>query len=192
MNWLALGLNAAMFAVALVVLYVVFRATLRKKACFAMYAVRDDLVYLVASGKLDEDGHVFQHYYTRVNAILSAAPNIGLDNMLETIFTKWTTPQDFAEFLEQADQKAQRLFRDDAFNDAGVRCVIADYYSGVRNMILAHSSTLRMLYIVVRHLAGSMRKAFLRSLPGEYGRALQAAEYANHEADIVRGAPAHG
>jgi hypothetical protein len=192
MNWSALDLNAAAFAVALIAMYFVFRLTLRKKACFAMYAVRDDLVYLVASGKLDEDGRVFRHYYDRVNAILSAAPNIGLDNMLETIFTKWTTPQDFAGFLDQADKKAQRLFRDAAFNDAAVRCAVADYCSGVRNMILAHSSTLRILYVVVRHLAGSMRMAILRSLPGEYGRALQAAEYANHEADLIRGATAHG
>jgi hypothetical protein len=190
MNGLALWVNAAIFFTALLVLYVMFRSTLRKKACFEMYAIRDDLVYLVASGQLSEDNHVFQHYYTRANALLASAPDIGIDNLLEAIFTQRTSRRDFVEFLARAESKAQRLFQDVAFENPQVRCTVANYYSGVRNMILAHSSSLRLLYVLVRYSPGYLGTSIVRWIPGGYGRALLAAEYANHEAEIMRGTPA--
>lgn len=190
MTWLAFWLNAAVFGVALVAVYAAFLKTIRKKACFDMYAVRDDLVYLVVSGALNEDGRVFQHYYSRANAMLVAKPRVGLDDMLDQIFAQRRNTEDFDELLKSAEAKAERLFGDEAFANADVRCIVGNYYSGVRNMILAHSSFLRLIYVIARHTAGSFPKFLLRSVPRVYARALRAAEYANHEADVIRGAQA--
>ncbi|MTW21157.1 hypothetical protein [Allochromatium palmeri] len=187
MNTVAFWLNAAIFAVGLIVLYQLFLGIIRKQACFAMYAVRDDLIYLVASGALKEDGPVFRHYYTRVNQLLRAAPNVGLDRLLEAIFTRWEE-HDFNEMLRQADAKASILFRDQAFDDQDVRRVVAAYYRALQGLILAHSSVLRLVYLTGFQLAKRLPQAVMRLAPSPYRRALKAVEYADREAGLAEAA----
>jgi hypothetical protein len=187
MNLLAFWLNAAIFGVSLLVLYKFFLSIIRKRACFRMYAVRDDLVYLVASGVLDEDNKVFQHYYRRTNDLLCAAPDIGIDNILRVVFTMKRDGEDFDGILMKAEEQTKVLFEDKAFLNEEVRRVVSQYYRGVQSMILSHSSILRAIYHILRHLAGHFGQHLAPlTIPGEYGRALRAVEYAGHEADSLQ------
>lgn len=185
MNWTALWLNAAIFGLCLAVLYHIFVDTLRKRASFAMYAVRDDLVFLVASEVWSEDNEIFVYYYSRLNALLSGTPNVGVDNILEVVFAKWAKDEDFAEFLQQAQERTERLFQEEDFAKPEVRNVVSAYYRAVGNLILAYSSPARAIYLVLRHAAERARKRIVSKLPGAYRRALLAVDYTSREADLA-------
>ena len=56
---------------------------IQKAACYKLYAVRDELVCLVAEDKLEASGRLFQYYYKRINRLLELAPDVGLDNAMD-------------------------------------------------------------------------------------------------------------
>ena len=58
--------------------------TMRKAATYSLYRVKDDLVCLVAEGKMKEDSKIFKHYYNRINTLLKLAPNVGIDHAIES------------------------------------------------------------------------------------------------------------
>src|SRR5207244_6657296 len=58
------------------------RARVRK---YRLYRVRDDLVYLVASGKLREDDFVFQTFYRAANHFVRATDTINLKTVVNAL-----------------------------------------------------------------------------------------------------------
>jgi autonomous glycyl radical cofactor GrcA len=155
------------------------KKVLRKAACFRLYKVRDDLVCLVAEEKLNEDSRVFQYYYKRTNNLLNHAPNIGLDDLLESIFLIKRNGN-----LEKAVQKVKKEADDISslkeLKDPEVRAVVVDYYNASREMILAHSSIFRLLYIGL--IKGVISPQFENLLPSTTQYALRVAKFANDEA----------
>jgi len=158
------------------------KKVLRKAACFRLYKVRDDLVCLVAEEKLNEDSKIFQYYYKRTNGLLNHAPNIGLDDLLESIFLIKRNGN-----LEKAVQKVKKETEDIAglkeLKDPEVRAVVVDYYNASREMILAHSSIFRYLYIGL--VRGVITPQLEKLLPTTTQYALRVAKFANDEAKIM-------
>lgn len=166
--------------------YVAHVRTLRLRACYGLYRVRDAFVLLVARGVLQEDSRVFQHYYGRISQLLDDAPNVGIDDMLETIFRRGA-PADFDKTLARAANQAKKMASDPAMNEPAVRQAVADYYVAIRAVILSHSSVLKLAYVVSRHLLGQAIVTRARAIvPGQISRGLSAVEYAETEASEFR------
>lgn len=124
----------------------------QKAASYKLYAVRDELICLVAEGKLKEDGRIFRYYYERVNNILSLAPDVGLDNVMEAVFyIKTCRDRDLERQLENANKEVEKILELVKGEDESISKVIADFYAAMRSMILAHSSFSRLIYIVLKY-----------------------------------------
>lgn len=177
----------AMFFIALgflvaATLYIAKKAVIRKAACFKLYKVRDDLVCLVAENKLAEDSRIFQYYYKRSNAWLKSAPNIGLDDALEAILlTKKKATLENA--LQQARKEATEIANLKEMKDPEVNAVVVDYYNASREMILAHSSLSRLVYLAL--VRGIITPKFESYLPNPTKNALHVAKFASEEAKLM-------
>lgn len=113
----------------------------------SLYAVRDQLILLVAESKLSESSPIFQHYYKRINFILSEAPTVGLDHMLEALL-KQNGSQDFTKNLSLAKKTADKMHRLVKAEDEEVRQVVSMYYRSLWQLVVCHSSLTRYLYIL--------------------------------------------
>lgn len=177
----AFWIHAAVLAGAMVVAYAFYMRTLRLQAKYRLYKVRDDFVYLVASDQLEEDSRVFQHYYTRINSLLKAAPDVGIDDILQRVFHKFT-PEQFEEMMVRARKQSEALFKDAAFKKTDVKEAVSEYYQAVRLMILAHSSYVRLAYVVTQCIF-RVPAPDVPIQPVKHG--LEAVNYAEQEARLA-------
>ena len=166
-------------------LYTKLLKGMQTEALYGLYDVRDRLIALVADGTLSEDGETFYHYYDRVNSVLNVAPNIGVDDILHGIFSKFDNPDDFEEALAHAKQRRQTILQSTDFESKEVCLVVEDYYRSIRKAILAHSSILRILNFVAFFAAG----AILSHLPIVYSQAKDAIFYVESGRDKIRTKP---
>lgn len=144
--------HAAVLCLAILTAYVFYMRTLRIQAKFSLYKVRDDFVYLVASEQIGEDCKVFQHYYSRINSLLAAAPSVGLDDILQLVFHTFKTKEEFDNMIRAANRQMEIIKRDPVFQNAAVREAVAEYYKAVRLLVLSHSSNVRIAYLVTKCL----------------------------------------
>jgi len=121
---------------------------IRKSASYKLYAVRDELICLVAEGKLEEKGRIFEYYYKRINMLLELAPNVGLDDSIEA-FLYLKNSKNFEQSLKEANRRAEEMLGLVANESKEVSNVIAEFYAASKNMMLAHSSILRMAYLLI-------------------------------------------
>ena len=119
---------------------------LRKSASYKLYAVRDELICLVAENKLSENSRIFQYYYKRVNLLLEQAPNVGLDDAMHS-FLYLQSDSSFEQSLEEAERRANEMLGLIENETEEVSDIIANYYMASKCMILSHSSLVRMIYI---------------------------------------------
>lgn len=173
--------HAGIMVIAIVIAYFAYMRTQRIKAAFMLYRTRDRFIYLVASGVLNEDSIAFRHYYGRINQIISAAPNVGLDDLLQMMLTKFK-PEDFQRIVAKSEEQVKKLKESKDFSHQEVRDAASDYYSAMSAMILAHSSILRGAYLISRHTAA---KYVGKVIPSELSRGLEAVGYAEREARLV-------
>lgn len=163
----------------------------RKQACFAMYAVRDRFVLLVAEGTVPETSRVFRYHYRRINHLLQKAPKVGLDDVLTTISKQLTGPE-FETALKKVREEAQEIASDPLMKDEHVRAAIAEYYAALRGMILAHSSLLNLLYLGSKlFLARACEKALSRLAPSAILGGLGAVKLAEREVREFSGSECH-
>jgi hypothetical protein len=178
----ALLIHAAFFSLVAVFFYFRLVRAQRLRSSYALYKVRDELVFLVASGVLEESDPVFSFYYKRVNAILSMAPDVGIDRMLRVILKNST---DVENSLAKAKKEVERILNHESAQREEVRSVIEGYYKGVRLMMLTHSSVFRMFYILARHINPLKLENLL---PKSFVRAYKVTRFAEIEAcDLHRG-----
>lgn len=173
--------HAGIMAVAVVIAYFSYMRTQRVRAAFMLYRTRDRFIYLVASGVLSEESVAFRHYYSRINQVISAAPNVGLDDLLQMMLTKFK-PEDFQRIVAKSEEQVKKLKESKDFTHQEVRDAASDYYSAMSEMILAHSSILRAAYLFSKHSAA---KFVDKLIPSELSRGLEAVDYAEREARLV-------
>jgi len=166
---------------ATVLLYAGRKSVQRKAACFALYKVRDDLVCLVAEGKLREDSAVFEHYYERANTFLAAAPNVGFDHMLEALIAMRKN-RDFKQGIQAAKKKIAEIQKLPEMQDEEVRKVISDYYAAVAQVMIAHSSLSRFVFLQLMH--DSVLPVLDRWMP-HLSRVVRLAKFAKEESSAL-------
>ncbi|MGZ8256493.1 MAG: hypothetical protein ACXWTX_01850 [Gallionella sp.] len=137
-------------------LYRKYIESARLRAQFGLFAVRDSLVLLVASGKIKEDNPVFEYHYKRVNALLKAAPKIGVDDILHAVFFHPNEFKDFDKTLIQAEAKIKQLFDNPIMKEADVKEVIESYHVAMGAVLLTHSSMLRVVYYITVMMGASI------------------------------------
>lgn len=157
----------------------------RKKATYSLYSVKDDLVCLVAEGKINENSRIFKYYYSRINTILKLAPNVGIDHAVESFLNVSSQSQAEAQRrLKFAKKTADEMVKLVEKEDPVVSDVIANYYSATRDMMLSHSSLLRLLYLIVTK--NSWLSKLSQSVPIRFQTAIQTVDFANKEANIFK------
>jgi hypothetical protein len=155
----------------------------RKKACFKMYAVRDSLILLVAENKLNEDSKVFQYYYKRVNSLLAHAPNIGMDDVAQSLIK--TSNGDFEKALKKSENELKEILKLREVESPEVREVISQYYSVSRFMIFAHSNLLRLVYITF--IRGGLLTHYLTKwLPIKFMNQIKVLQYTDQETSLLK------
>lgn len=152
---------------------------IRKEASYKLYSVRDDLICLVAEGKLEESNRIFEYYYKRINLLLEKAPNVGLDDAMNG-FLYLQSSRDFEHSLKEAKRRAEEMLALVENEPPEVSEVISNYYSASKFMMLAHSSLVRMIYIA---LVKSPCKRFAKKIiPEQASRIIKAVNFADNEA----------
>jgi hypothetical protein len=164
-------------------LYRRFIEAARLRAQFKLFAVRDDLVLLVASGLLKEDNPIFEYHYKRVNALLKSAPKIGIDDILHAVFNH---PQEFKDFdkeLVKTSARIKELFDSPLMKEGDVKRVVESYYTALGDVLLTHSSLLRVIYYVTVMLGSGA----LIYLPRKLANASKTVSFVKKEACIISG-----
>lgn len=120
---------------------------IRRAASYKLYTVRDELICLVAEGKLSENNRIFQYYYKRINYLLERAPNVGIDDAMNS-FLFLQSDSTFEQSLAEAERRASEMFELVEKESEEVSELIANYYMASKGMILSHSSLVKMIYII--------------------------------------------
>jgi len=120
--------------------------TQKKIALYKLYAVRDELICLVAEDKISEDSPIFQYYYKKINLLLKSAPNVGLDDAMAA-FLDLQSNKGFDQSLKEAVRCANEMLTLVESEPEEVGLIVAIFYSASKYIMLAHSSFLRMFYI---------------------------------------------
>lgn len=144
-------LHVVAFFIAFLVYYSLILRSARLRAKFKLYEVRDNLVLLVAQGKLSEDSPVFVHFYNRVNNIIGEIPFIGLDDVLHAVLM-FNGSKDYEAAIKKTQTKLEKLWKDPSLEDVAVRSVVKNYLSAVEYTIVVHSSWMRVFYLASRLL----------------------------------------
>lgn len=156
---------------------------IQKAACYQLYAVRDELICLVAEDKLEENGRLFQYYYKHINRLLELAPDVGLDNAMEA-FLFLHNGKGFEHSLKEANRRADEMLDLAQSENEEVSEVIANYYSASKSVMLAHSSILRMLYI--GFVKKPVSNSFKNIIPKETYAVLKTVNFADEESHRFR------
>lgn len=156
---------------------------IRKEASYKLYAVRDDLICLVAEDKLSENSRIFEYYYKRINLLLESAPNVGLDDAMNG-FLFLQNSKSFDHSLKEAKRRADEMLSLVENESDEVSEVIASYYSASKFMMLAHSSIVRMIYIAFVKLP--FKQLVKQIVPSSTYRIIKAVIFAENEANQFR------
>lgn len=144
--------------------YSSLRNAQRIKSRFNMFAVRDNLVLLVAKGHLQEDSPVFDYFYQRINRILSDNKPMGYHDLLLAIAYIKTDRSNLRKAIAESFQQSQKILAMEEAKTPETRKVIDAYYAGVSKILLAHSNFLRFAYLASKLITVSVVKRFLRAV----------------------------
>lgn len=148
MNIEPIALHIALVAIAIAIALSRLKMVQRESASFDMYASRDEFVLLVAKGILKEDDPVFRHFYNRINDILLLAPNVGLQNVLETMLN--SSKADFEAKKARYERVVNDVLESESAKIPEVDRAIRNYYRSVVVMMQSHSDTVKVTYIIAR------------------------------------------
>lgn len=120
--------------------YIQYRTSRLKKNQYALYKLRDDLIYLVAGGYLEEDSRIFRHFYGWMNSWIDSVQD--LDFML--LFKVLRDTRKDVEQRKQVEQLKQAV----SHSDPRVQNTVDQVFTTVLAIMVDNSFTLRFL---VRH-----------------------------------------
>lgn len=158
-------LHAVVLGAVLVIVYFMHMKTVRLRARFQMYRVRDNLVLLVANGTLKEDGRIFPMFYKRVNSCLVDDHPMGMDDLVDVILRSHNGDTR-EELITEARRRLKEIQGDREAQNPEVRAVISGYYSALFSLLMAHSNVVRLLY-KISHIAflSALDELLVKSVP---------------------------
>ena len=176
--FIALGAMAAFGFV------VVMNRLRRTKATYNMYAVRDELIRLVAAGTLSEDSAIFKHYYKRTNMLLQYAPNIGIDQAYKAfLFLKHNSKINLDEAFEKARLETDNILNSKELEIPEISKMVESFYSSYSEMVLSHSSATRFIYYATRHKVLNIKA--LKRAPVSLQKAMGMVSFSREEIDQI-------
>jgi hypothetical protein len=138
-----IGLLALVILVLAVAALLNYRTLRRDKAAvqkYRLYEVRDDFVYLVAQGKLSEDGFLFQKFYGAINNLIEETDKgLSLKSFLKALEGLQQKGLDPAEpnGLQQIGEELKKT------NDADVAHAVISFFQATFGIISANSIAVR-------------------------------------------------
>lgn len=171
---LPLSLASVVILVAAAYVYRRIHRVARDKARFKLAAVRDELLYLVASEKLPIESAVFEHYHRRLDTMLKLDRPVGLEDVVRVLFK--TNAKDFDRAINDTRKQIDRLLSNPEAQSDEVRGVLAAYYDSLRFSLVANSSIVKFVMLPV-HIIGDRAKRIPNSFLPQ--RAVNAAKIYN-------------
>jgi hypothetical protein len=120
--------------------FIVIRKNLQMAHVYPLYAIRDKLIYLVASGKLQEGDFLFQEFYKAVNIVIPNSRRLTFNVLVRSIEEARQKGHDPA-----VSQKVIRIQKELEKVDDEVRSVVAEFYQSVMLLFVYNSIALRLL-----------------------------------------------
>lgn len=124
----------------------IIRRHFQMASVYPLYVVRDKFINLVAEGKLEEDGLLFQEFYKAINIMIPNSKHLTFHNFVGAIIDARKKGYDpsLDEKLKEI-QKALTLVRDNEVKDS-----IILFYDTVMSLLLRQSMSLRLMTWFVR------------------------------------------
>lgn len=114
---------------------------------YKIFAVRDNLILLVASGKLDEDSLLFRHYYKRTNDILRLTEKMHFEGLYQALASTKLSKQRITDHKERITS-IEKIIND---SDAQVKEAITAYYEAVIELMMVNTNIFSFVYVVTNH-----------------------------------------
>jgi hypothetical protein len=110
-----------------------------KSQKYRLYKVRDDLIYLVAQGKLTEDERLFLLFYGLTNHLIKTTKEfLSLKTFVHAVSSASENPAEEQQLLEISYELKDK--------DAEVSKVLFEFYHAIIGILFENSFTLRMGY----------------------------------------------
>ena len=114
-----------------------YRAWRLTRNKFRLFAVRDQFIFLVAEGKLAEDGWLFQTFYNSINAIVSEQHRFTFRQLLKVMRSE-------ANNAQSKDFVAELSKRLDGYSYPEPRRAVGAFYMAMFEIVIENSLTLRL------------------------------------------------
>jgi hypothetical protein len=111
---------------------------------YPLYRIRDKLVYLVASGRLDENDFIFQSFYGAANHLIKRTSTINLKTFVSALEEARRNGLDPA-----MKERRDRIERELKAKDDAVIAVVGEFYQIIVAILMENSWFLR----AIRHYA---------------------------------------
>jgi hypothetical protein len=131
----------------------ILRQDAAKAQRYNLYRVRDNLVYLVATGKLSESDLIFQTFYKAANYYSSSVDKITLSRLVNRII------EARAQGLDPSENKKMEVIRAALeHQDKEVVDVVRDFYESMMAILIQNSPFLKIVFGVhfIRSLLGKL------------------------------------
>ena len=138
-----LFLVAVVLAVGVICAHVALRMDAGRVQKYRLYRVRDEFIYLVASGKLREDEFLFQEFYKSINHFISYTDSITFGTFVRAIQSARQNGLDPA-----TDEKVLRLRKELRLKDQAVNDVVGGFFKAMLDILVENSLLLRILVTV--------------------------------------------
>lgn len=114
---------------------------------YKIFAVRDNLVLLVASKKLDESSLLFRHYYKRTNDILRLTDKMHFEGLYQALTSTKLSKQRIVDHKERM-VNIQKIISE---SDPQVKDAITAYYEAVIELMMVNTNIFSFVYVVSNH-----------------------------------------
>lgn len=107
---------------------------------YKLFQVRDNLIYLVASGKLSEDDFVFQRFYKAINYFIEVSDHLNLGNLVAAL------EDARKKGLDPAEEKTRHAIRNELKKKGPeVNEVANSFYVTVLQILIENSFLLSLI-----------------------------------------------
>jgi hypothetical protein len=176
-------IQATMSLVVLVYLFVLLLKRREERDQFKLYAIRDKIIYLAATGELSQDGMIFKVFYSAVNASISEASKLTVASLIHASMKA-------KDAVEGA--KRERLMEAIQRSSPGTREAVEEFVTTMMDIVYSNSLTLRAFVFCIRlvrglatSLAGGLRTAVGMRRPQAYETYIYWRDLHDHVCPVV-------
>ena len=146
---------------------------------FRLFAVRDDLVFLIATEKIDRDNIAFRYYYENVNRTLALTETVHLEELINFIKGEKFSADNYSKYKETMSDVFRAVNEGpDSFREA-----ITQYYLTLREIILINSNFFVATYLALKHRRKLYERLLQMGVLRKEPKAVKAVEQLENECE---------